>query len=90
MTIDCLTGTRHRVDYRHENCYLTLTNKSLDISMVSHDSQDETLTGLDIIGALVTLLLEEDVDAEVISGRIWETSRKQNDLADHLSMLLIK
>jgi len=91
---DAGTGTCFHEKYKGENLYVTLTDQSLEMSMTLKDHlgaiDENTLTGLDMLGVLLTMLIENDVDKEEISGRIWETSRNKNDLADTLSMVLIK
>ena len=38
----------------------------------------------------ISMLLEEGVDKETVSGAIWECSRRSGSLGDSLSMVLIK
>ncbi len=86
------TGTRHRVPYRGENCYMTLTDQSLEISMVAKDPlgqvDERSLTGLGIISELTTMLIESGANLEEVAGRIWSQSRNKGDLADLLSGIL--
>ena len=90
MKEDCLAGTRYKIQYRNEPMYVIVTQKSLDISCISHDMEQNTLTGLGVISSLITLLLEEGVDKEIIASSIWAESRNKQDLADDLSMILVK
>lgn len=90
MTQECDEGKRYRIRYRNDNLYVVLTPVSMDMSMVSRDVKDETLTGLGVISTLVTMLLEEDIDREIIAGMIWTQSRRKNDLADTLASLIVK
>lgn len=90
MNYDLDDGKRYRVRYRDNNLYVVCTPRSLDMSMVSLDVKDDTLTGLGIISTLVTMLMEEEIDREIIAGMIWTQSRHKNDLADTLASLIIK
>lgn len=90
MNYELDVGKRYRVRYRQDNLYVVLTKRSLDMSMVSRDTKDETLTGLGIISTLVTMLMEEEIDREIIAGMIWTQSRHKNDLADTLASLIVK
>lgn len=90
MSLEVDEGKRYRVRYRKDNLYVVVTPRSLDMTMVSRDIKDETLTGLGIISTLVTMLLEEEIDPEIISGMIWTQSRHKNDLADTLASLIVR
>ena len=81
-------GKRTRHEYRGENMYVFTGERSMSISMVSLDIEDNTLEGLDVIGSLVSLLLENEVDKEIIAGVIWENSRNTGSLADILARVL--
>jgi len=87
-------GTRIIDKYEDENIYIIPTDQSFDIEMVGigmdFKQKDRMLTGLGIISTLITMLIEDDRDREEISGRIWESSRRKGDLADVLSMALIR
>ena len=81
------TGKRHKIQYRNENLYVMIGEKSLTMSMRNMDHH-KTTTGLDIISNLVTLLLEKGVDKQEISGRIFEASIDENDLAWNLDKII--
>lgn len=83
-------GKRYRIKYRNDNLYVVLTPVSMDMSMVSRDAKDETITGLGIISTLTTMLMEEEIDRSIIAGMIWTQSRRKNDLADTLASLIVK
>ncbi len=89
------TGTRYKFEYKNHNLYVILCEKSIDINCLdqdkgNQDTEKTTLTGLGIIQALITLALQEDIDKELIASAIWSESRKKLDLADELSMILVK
>jgi hypothetical protein len=83
-------GIRHRISYREDHLYAVVTGKSLTLTASGKIFDLRTLTGLDIIAGLVTLLLEAEVDVEKIGGRIWEASRTERDLAAQLSRVLVE
>ena len=86
----CDIGIRHACGYRDQPMYVFVGDKSMSISMVAFSAEEHTLEMLDIIGVLVTMLMEEAVDKERISGGIWECSRSKGSLGDTLSLALIK
>ncbi len=90
------SGKRRLVKYRDENLYVFISENSLDMSMLDtdksmkKDTDSRTLVGLGIVSKLISLCLEFDIDREVIAGEIWTESRKENDLADILSKILLE
>ena len=85
-----LNGQRYQGVYEKQNIYTIITAESLDLKMMSLDSKDRTLEGLDIIGVLGTIALENGADPEEMSARIWEVSRRKAGLADTLSLCFAK
>lgn len=94
MEIECIDAVRYKIKYKGHNLYVIKSDVSLDINCLDHDkgksAEQTTLTGLGIISGLITLALEEGVDEEIIASAIWQESRKQKDLADLLSLILVK
>jgi hypothetical protein len=90
-------GERYQHDYYGEKLYCIVTTQSVDLMMTEPDrglgnplGVNRTLTGLGIISSLITLLLEYEIDPKDIAGSIWENSREKGDLADILSLDLLR
>ena len=89
--IECETGHRYKEQYYEvARLYVTITDKSLTLSISDPEITDRTLTGLGCIESLVTLCLSEGIGNELISSALWENSRHKGDIADRLSLLLVK
>lgn len=76
--------------YEIARLYITIGDKSLTMSISDPKIKTRTHVELGIIESLATLLLEEGVERDVVASAIWENSRTKGDLADTLSLLLIK
>jgi len=78
------------VKYRGENLYIVPSDTRVDLSMSNHD-QFQTLAGLGLVQRLINTLLDENVmSLEDISGLCHEESYIPSDLPGILSRELVR